>query len=163
MHFEHLVQINDLQNPLQTFLNREQLWQGLWQRVEQPEIFLPGLASCQFLERGEDAILRRLDFGAARIHDRVTFATQEWLQFEIEAGDDHAGGVLRITLEEPAPLALCLRFNYQTTLSQEGENARYAEYVKSAYVESDLETVRVIRLLAGGNPMQGEGASIARE
>ncbi|GHU45455.1 hypothetical protein AGMMS50289_16720 [Betaproteobacteria bacterium] len=47
MRFEHLIQINDLNNPLQEFLNREQLWQGLWQRVEQPEIFLPGLDGCQ--------------------------------------------------------------------------------------------------------------------
>ncbi|MDR1888992.1 MAG: DUF1857 family protein [Zoogloeaceae bacterium] len=147
MHFEHLIQINDPDNPLQEFLSREQLWQGLWQRVEQPEIFLPGLESCQILERSEDAILRHLNFGNAHIHDKVTFAVQEWLQFAIDAGDDHAGGVLRITLEEPDAQSLFLRFNYQTTLSQEGENARYAEYVESAYVESDLETVRVIRRL----------------
>ncbi|MDR3055042.1 MAG: DUF1857 family protein [Zoogloeaceae bacterium] len=155
MNFEHLVQINDLNNPLQEFLSREQLWQGLWQRVEQPEIFLPGLESCQILERSADAIHRRLDFGNAHIHDWVTFVAQEWLQFAIATGEGHAGGVLRITLEEPEPQALFLRFNYQTTLSQEGDNARYAEYVKSAYVASDLDTVRVIRLLVGGE--QGAG------
>ncbi|GHU45457.1 hypothetical protein AGMMS50289_16730 [Betaproteobacteria bacterium] len=147
MRFEHLIQINDLNNPLQEFLNREQLWQGLWQRVEQPEIFLPGLDGCQILARSAEGIERRLDFGNTHIHDRVTFVAQEWLQFAIASGEAHAGGVLRITLEEPEPQALFLRFNYQTTLQQEGENAKYAEYVKSAYVASDLDTVRVIRLL----------------
>ena len=155
MRFEHLVQINDLNNPLQEFLNREQLWLGLWQRVEQPEIFLPGLDSSQILERGADGIRRRLDFGNAHIHDRVTYVEQAWLQFAIASGDGHAGGVLRITLEEPEPQALFLRFTYQTTLNQEGENGTYAEYVKSAYVESDLETVRVSRLLVSG--AQGTG------
>ncbi|WP_303784056.1 SRPBCC family protein [Azovibrio restrictus] len=147
MHFEHLVQINDPANPLLQFLSREQLWRGLWQRVENPMIFLPGLESCQILERAGSGWLRQLDFGAARIRDRVTFVEPEWLRFDIEAGAGHPGGSLVIHLEEPEPGALFLRFVYQTTLNLEGAERQYMEYVKSAYRESDLETVRVIRLL----------------
>ena len=154
MYFEHLVQINDPANPLLEFLSREQLWRGLWQRVENPMIFLPGLESCQILERTESGWLRQLDFGAARIRDRVTFAEQDWLRFDIEAGADHAGGSLVISLEEPEPGALFLRFAYQTTLNLEGPESQYMEYVRSAYRESDLETVRVIRLLLAGGTRQ---------
>lgn len=147
MKFEHLIQINDPANPLLEFLSREQLWQGLWQRVENPMLFLPGLESCEILERQESSLLRLLDFGAARIRDRVSFEVEEWLRFDIEAGASHAGGALTIRVEEPQPLALFLRFTYETSLQEESEDGRYAEYVKSAYRESDLETVRVIRLL----------------
>lgn len=147
MNFEHLVQINDPTNPLLGFLSREQLWQGLWHRVENPMAFLPGLESCQILAREEAAWSRLLDFGAARIRDRVTFEPLCWLRFDIEAGASHAGGSLTITVEEPEPEALFLRFAYTTTMSLEGDDGRYAEYVKSAYMDSDLETVRVIRLL----------------
>lgn len=45
----------------------------------------------------------------------------------------------------PAPCS-CALF-YQTTLNLEGAERQYMEYVKSAYRESDLKTVRVIRLL----------------
>ena len=147
MNFEHLVQINDPVNPLGEILSREQLWQGLWHRVENPVAFLPGLESCQILERQETTLLRVLDFGAAQIRDRVSFAVHEWLRFDIEAGATHAGGALTIRLEEPQPDALFLRFAYETTLAENTEDGAYAEYVKSAYRESDLETVRVIRLL----------------
>ena len=72
MNFEHLIQINDLQNPLVETLNRDQVWQGLLHRVEDATPFLPGLESCTILERHADHLLRKLDFGAAVIHDRVT-------------------------------------------------------------------------------------------
>ena len=42
MNFEHLIQINDPENPLAPPLTREQLWQGLSHRIENPVPFLPG-------------------------------------------------------------------------------------------------------------------------
>jgi hypothetical protein len=51
MNFEHLIQINDPENPLIDPLHRDQLWQGLLYRVENPVPFLPGLESCTILER----------------------------------------------------------------------------------------------------------------
>ncbi len=154
MKFEHLVQINDPVNPLGEILSREQLWQGLWHRVENPVAFLPGLESCQILERQESSLLRELDFGVAQIRDRVSFAVRQWLRFDVEAGATHAGGALTIRLEEPQPDALFLRFTYETTLREDGEDGDHAEYVKSAYRESDLETVRLIRLLLAKGSLQ---------
>ena len=51
MNFEHLLQINDPENPLVDTLSRDQLWQGLLHRVENPSPFLPGLESSTILER----------------------------------------------------------------------------------------------------------------
>ena len=154
MNFEHLIQINDLQNPLVETLNRDQVWQGLLHRVEDATPFLPGLESCTILERHADHLLRKLDFGAAVIHDRVTLVEQHWVRFDILPGEQHAGGSLTITIEEPEPGALFLRFAYYTSLSDQGEDARYAEFVRSAYHQSDVDTVRVIRMIAASGGLQ---------
>lgn len=147
MNFEHLIQINDPLNPLLQSLSREQLWEGLMARVENPLPFLPGLESCEIIERSEAGLTRALKFGQTTIHDRVTSVAGEWVCFEVVPGQGHAGGSLTITIEEPSPSVLFLRFAYRTSLPEasDGEEMRYAEYVKSAYHESDLDTVRRIR------------------
>jgi hypothetical protein len=94
-------------------------------------------------------LARRLDFGKATIEDTVTWSRYEWMCFEVARTETHAGGTLTITIEEPAENHLFLRFAYATTLGEiaNDEDAAYAEFVKSAYHDSDIETVRVIRAL----------------
>ena len=156
MKFEHLIQINDAENPLLPPLNRDQLWQGLLHRVENPIPFLPGLESCTILERQANELLRELDFGPATIQDRVTLAEAEWVRFDIVPSETHAGGSLTISIEEPEPGYLFLRFAYQTTLATNpnSEERAYIEYVKSAYHQSDIDCVRLIRTLAAGGQIQ---------
>ncbi len=152
MNFEHLIQINDPENPLIEPLTREQLWSGLRHRVDNPLPFLPGLEACTVLEKTDDAILRELDFGPATICDRVTLAEMHWVRFDIVPSETHAGGGLTITIEEPEPGFLFLRFAYETTLASNpnSEDRAYIEYVKSAYHQSDVDCVRLIRMLASG-------------
>lgn len=156
MKFEHLIQINDPANPLIVPLSRAQLWTGLMQRVDNPLPFLPGLESCTVVERSSTLIRRRLDFGPAVIEDHVTLETHLWVRFDIQPSATHAGGSLTISIEEPQPEALFLRFAYQTNLGEGGplEDRAYAEYVKSAYHQSDVDTVRIIRTLAAGGTAQ---------
>lgn len=150
MNFEHLIQINDPENPLVAPLTRDQLWQGLCHRIENPVPFLPGLESCTILERQASELLRELDFGPATIQDRVTLLERHWVRFDIIPSEAHAGGSLTITIEEPEPGFLFLRFAYQTTLASNpnSEDRAYIEYVKSAYHQSDIDCVRLIRTLA---------------
>ncbi|MDP3538200.1 MAG: SRPBCC family protein [Azonexus sp.] len=152
MNFEHLIQINDPENPLVEPLTREQLWHGLLHRVENPIPFLPGLESCTILERQANELLRELDFGPATIQDRVTLVETDWVRFAIVPSETHAGGSLMISIEEPEPGFLFLRFAYQTTLASNpnSEERAYIEYVKSAYHQSDVDCVRLIRSLAAG-------------
>ncbi|NJD23785.1 MAG: DUF1857 family protein [Betaproteobacteria bacterium] len=155
MQFEHLIAINDPGNPLIVPLTREQLWEGLLQRVENPLPFLPGLEACRIVERSDDRLLRDLDFGPATIQDRVTLATAEWVRFDIVPSAEHAGGSLTISIEEPQPGFLFLRFAYTTTFAANpnSEERAYIEYIKSAYHQSDIDCVRIIRTLAdGGTP-----------
>ncbi|MBS1130092.1 MAG: hypothetical protein H6R16_1094 [Proteobacteria bacterium] len=156
MNFEHLIQINDPENPLVESLTRDQLWLGLLHRVENPLPFLPGLESCTILERTADALLRELDFGPAVIQDRVTMTERHWVRFDIQPSEAHPGGSLTITIEEPEPSFLFLRFAYETTLANNpnSEDRAYIDYVKSAYHQSDVDCVRLIRSLAAGVPLQ---------
>ena len=156
MNFEHLIQINDPENPLVAPLTRLELWQGMLHRVENPIPFLPGLEGCTILERSGNELLRELDFGPAVIHDRVTLADGHWVRFDIQPSEVHPGGSLQITIEEPEPGFLFLRFAYQTTLATDpnSEERAYIEYVKSAYHQSDVDCVRLIRTLAAGGQIQ---------
>lgn len=156
MNFEHIIQINDLQNPLIEVLSRNQVWQGLLHRVEDATPFLPGLESCTIVERHADHLLRKLDFGAAVIHDRVTLAAGHWVRFDILPSEQHAGGSLTITIEEPEPASIFLRFAYTTSFgtNPNSEERAYIDYIKSAYHQSDVDCVRIIRTLAADGPAQ---------
>lgn len=156
MNFEHLIAINDPDNPMVVSLTREQLWQGLRHRVDNPEPFLPGLERCTVLETTDEYLLRELDFGPSSIIDKVTMAHGHWVRFEIQPGEQHAGGSLTISIEEPQPDTLFLRFAYATTFAADpnSEERAYIEYIKSAYHQSDVDCVRVIRTLAADGTAQ---------
>ncbi len=156
MNFDHLIQINDLQNLLIPAMTRDQLWQGLQHRVEDATPFLPGLERCTIIERHADYLMRKLDFGSAIIHDRVTQRAGEWVRFDILPSAHHAGGSLTIQIEEPEAGALFLRFSYVTTFASNpnSEERAYIEYIKSAYHQSDVDCVRIIRTLSAQGIVQ---------
>ena len=148
MQFEHLIAITDPGNPLVVPLTREQIWSGLLQRVENPLPFLPGLESCTILERTSEGLLRELDFGPATLRDHVTMVEAQWVRFDIVPSATSAGGSLTIDIEEPQPGFLFLRFAYRTALASDPEERAYVEYIKSAYHQSDVDCVRIVRTLA---------------
>lgn len=155
MKFEHLIEINNPGNPMIPQIARDQLWRSLMFRAEDATHFVPGLEACIILERGECRLERRLDFGNAAILDRVTWVEGDWMCFAVAATESHAGGKLTIAIEEPEEMHLFLRFTYQTTLGErtDDDDAAYADFIKSAYHDSDIEMVRVIRtLLADTKP-----------
>jgi Domain of unknown function (DUF1857) len=150
LNFEHLIQINDPLNPLVDSLTREQVWQGLLLRVEQPQLFVAGLDTCTILKREGDVLERELSYGVATVRDRVTLRPGEQVRYEIAATDAHVGGTLTMTIEAPDALQLFLRFEYSTTLPEPTgvDDRRTMEIVKSAYREADIDTVRLIRQFA---------------
>ena len=150
MRFEHLVEINDPQNIQLDTLTPEQLWQGLVLRSAEPELFVMGLDRAEIVERGDNWVERKLHFGKATIRDRVVFEPRRVVRYETAPTDEHDGGTLTMAIETPGPGALLLRFVYETTMPAVDDSGddRFAEIVKSAYHEADLDTVRKIRELA---------------
>lgn len=155
MNFEHLLVVNDPANPLLSDMTREELWFGLLCRAEDARPFLPGLDECRILERQEFELIRELRFGKVRIRDRVVLKPMQSVRFESERTEEHAGGILTITIEEPEVDLMVLRFCYETTLPEGGSpDSAYVEYIKSAYHQSDLDTLRVIRMISESGRIQ---------
>ncbi|MEX3855614.1 SRPBCC family protein [Paraburkholderia sp. BR10923] len=148
MNFEHLIQINDPLNPLVESMTREQLWEGLVLRAEQPQLFVMGLDSCTILSRDGNVLERELHYGQATVRDRVTLQESNSVRYDILPTAEHVGGSLTMTIEQPDELQLFLRFEYATTLpvsTTDQDAVRTQEIVKSAYRENDIDTVRLIR------------------
>jgi hypothetical protein len=148
LNFEHLIQINDPLNPLVESMTREQLWEGLVLRAEQPQLFVMGLDSCTILSRDGNVLERELHYGQATVRDRVTLQESDSVRYDILPTAEHVGGSLTMTIEQPDELQLFLRFEYATTLpvsTIDQDAVRTQEIVKSAYRENDIDTVRLIR------------------
>jgi len=150
MKFTHLIQINDPFNPLIDPLSREQLWRGLVLRAENPLLFVLALDRFEIIERWENTLSRVLHFGELRLRDRVSFSPMQQVRYEIEAAGDSPAATLVMSIEEPEPGQLFVRFDYETL--RDGAiaplDAFYSSFVKQAYVEADIDTISTIRSLA---------------
>ena len=130
-----------------------QIWNSLWQKVEQPELFTPTIIKHQNQNiENEKTIRRELDFGSHKIYDLITFEFQKWINFEIIPNNDlHASGSLKILIiannENPNSYSLKFVYNLKGTHQSANDDANYIEYLKSAYHQADLDCVKVIRNL----------------
>lgn len=150
MKFEHLIEINDPLNPLIERLSRAQLWRGLVLRAETPMDFVPYLDHCSVLERGEQTLARELHYGELVVRDRVTFHPLHRVTYHVPPQKDIPESQLTMTIEEPEPDVLFVRFVYDDGASeaQDATEAFYNDFRRSAYKESDIDTIRMIRELA---------------
>jgi hypothetical protein len=150
MKFDHLLEINDPLNPLIEPLTRTQLWRGLVLRAESPALFVPHLDSCDILERTGNRLQRSLRYGEVVIRDVVIFTPEEQVQYEVPAQADIPASRLLVTIEEPGDGQLFVRFSYDDGLLETpgSMDAFYNDFRRSAYQESDIDTVRIVRQLA---------------
>jgi Domain of unknown function (DUF1857) len=161
LNFEHLIQINDPLNPFVEGMTREQIWEGLVLRAEQPQLFVLGLDRCVILSRDGDILERELHYGQAVVRDRVTLMPETSVRYDILPTADYVGGSLTMAIEQPDALQLFVRFTYATTLPVADDPHAAAdalqtqEIVKSAYREADIDTVRMIRQLVQGRKDEG--------
>jgi len=148
MKYSHLVEINDPANPLIDPLSRSQLWRGLVLRAEQPGRFMPWLDACEISERSPESMQRELRYGEVVIRDRVTFLAPLQIRYHIPAQTDIPPSSLCMTIEEPQPGVLWVRFDYEMQAQADAEEEFYNEFRRSAYEEADIDTIRIIRQLA---------------
>ena len=148
MRFEHLIEINGAGNPMLTPLTRDQLWRGLMMRAETPTLFVPHLDACEILERAELTVTRKLTYGAVVIQDRVTYLDAHQVRYHVTAQQSFSDSTLTMTIEEPQPSFLFVRFEYEDASPDEGADAMYNDFRRSAYKASDIDTIHVIRQLA---------------
>ncbi|MQA38159.1 SRPBCC family protein [Rugamonas aquatica] len=150
MKFEHLIEINDPLNPLIDALSIKQLWSGLVLRAESPKLFVPHLDECTITERSENGFSRSLRYGELVIDDRVVLEPMRQVRYEVAAQQDISQSSLTMTIETPSADALYVRFQYDDghDAATDAANSMYDEFRRSAYQESDIDTIRVLRDLA---------------
>ena len=150
MRFEHLIEVNDLTNPMLDEVSRAQLWQGLCLRVEQPALFIPHLDACDITSRSDTGLTRRLRFGELLVEDSVHLHASHLIRIEVPAQQEIPASMMSMQIEEPAAGRLFVRFIYQDAndAATDAANKMYDDFRRSAYLEADLEAVRLIRDLA---------------
>lgn len=147
LEFQHIIQINDPDEPQIPPISRQQLWEGLVFRSKHPEHFTPSLSS-EIEEYTEDGFVRKLSFGQGHLRDRVTLIPEEEIRTS-PAEDKPALFAESITrIEEPAPGYLFVRFLYRRDTPPSSDGIDVGEYLKAAYVENDREAISLLRRFA---------------
>lgn len=151
MKFEHLIEVNDILNPLMETITHQQLWRGLVLRAESPKLFVPHLDEVEIDARTDTTFRRRLRYGEVVIEDVVVLHEPYIVRYEVPAQNDISKSSLTMTIEMPQPERLYVRFQYDDghDAATDAANAMYDDFRRSAYQESDIDTIRVLRELAG--------------
>lgn len=149
MKFEHLIEINDPTNPLIDTISRLQLWRGLVLRAEQPKLFVPHLDECEITERAPDHLARRLRYGELVVIDTVSFIPQLQVRYNVPKQGEIPASHLIMQIEQPQEDELYVRFQYDdhNDAATDAANAMYDDFRRSAYKESDIDTIAIIRQL----------------
>lgn len=148
MKFEHLIEINNPDDPRVEPMNRAQLWQGLVLRAEAPALFIPHLDTCTIVARSTHTVSRQLKFGDLTVNDHVHYTPLHRIRIQVPEQPDILASTLEMTIEEPQPDRLFVRFTYEDTAPEEGPEAFYHDFRRSAWRESDIDTIRLIREMA---------------
>lgn len=159
MKFEHLIEINNPNNPLIEAITREQLWRGLVLRAESPTTFLPQLDECAIGERSENSFTRSLHFGDLVVRDKVMLTPLQEVRYEVPAQGEISPSTMTMTIEAPAEGVLLVRFCYDDghDALADAANEMYDEFRRSAYQEADIDTIRILRELAAQGKLDGQG------
>ncbi|CAN5177794.1 SRPBCC family protein [soil metagenome] len=159
MKFHHIVEINDPLNPLIDPLSREQVWRGLVLRAEAPKIFVPYLDDCRLFDRRSNSLSRELRYGELVVLDTVTYTPMEIVRYQVPAQKDIPASSLVMSIEEPQADLMFVRFEYDDgqTEAESAVDAFYNDFRHSAYKESDIDTIRIIRQMAEQGHLDGAG------
>jgi hypothetical protein len=155
MKFEHLIEINDLLNPLMDTITREQLWRGLVIRAESPKLFMPHLDECTIGAREAGVFTRRLRYGDLVVEDTVILTPLQEVRYEVPAQGEITASSMTMSIETPAEGRLFVRFRYDDGLGEslDAASKMYDDFKKSAYQEADLDTVRIVRQMAASGKL----------
>jgi hypothetical protein len=155
MKFTHLIEINDPLNPLLDPLTRTQLWRGLVLRAESPDIFVPYLDAFEIHSRTDTTLSRELRYGTLTVRDEVIFSPLQRVHYRVPAQGEIPASSLLMEIEEPQPDIFFVRFTYDDGAGDDesSADAYFNEYRRSAYVESDIDTIGMIRQLASAGKL----------
>ena len=77
------------------------------------------------------------------------------LLFHIPAQGEIIESRLEISIDEPFPGRFFVRFIYEDSAIDEGPEAMYNDFRRSAYKETDIDSIRIIRQFAAQGLLDG--------
>jgi hypothetical protein len=150
LEFEHIVQVNDLNNDTIAVLSRAQLWRGLVLRAQQPDKFNQSL-SCSYKSLSENEFLRTISAGESSFYERVVLTPQVKIHTGTTGDSQQKSSESTAEIEEPEPNSLFIRFIYKRELGDSNSEIDIGEHLKSAYVQIDRDAIAMIRVMAENN------------
>lgn len=144
LRYEHLVRVNDQTVPRSAWLTRPQLWDGLHHTIMVPQSIDPSIDAATIDSKTTLLIQRRIRRGQTVVTDEVQLAFERSFIIRFDPFDGFAGSSLIVRIEEPAPLALFVRFIYELS-SMQVSTAEEDQARRSAYQASDIDRMRAAR------------------
>lgn len=152
LEFEHIIQVNDLNQPELTVLGRDVLWHGLVYRASYPGHFNPAL-NCRLEPDNDCRFIRHIDVGDLQLRDEVTLVPMQEIRTLIDGRTQAMHAESIATIEEPEPGQLFVRFRYRRdSIAVEG-GLNADDYLKQAYLQQDREAIVIIRQMAANNQL----------
>ena len=151
MEFEHVVIVNDPERSPAPPEPLAALIAALRLLAVHPQVFDEDIDDVEVAPASGGVLARKIVRGKLVLHERVTLSTGgRALEQTVEAPDTLAGASRRITIEEPAPGVLVLRFRYTrkhgTVESELSEAERGV--LRAAYLDKDRDFVARLRDLS---------------
>lgn len=137
-------------------LTRSDVWKGLVMKAENALPYVAAMTHCEVLERGENELIREIEFKGERAKERVTLEPERKVQFDRLTG--RTMGTIQNHIEEDENGELTLRFNF--ALEVEGippdseEEQAYADEMKDAYLGAVAATLGAIRQSKAENKLE---------
>lgn len=152
LEFQHIIQINDPSQLAASDVPLTSLWEGLVFRAKCPGYFNPALSS-KVEHLSDSQFLRHLHFGESVLTDIVTLVEHQHIHTITREGEQTMFAESKTVIEAPAPGHLIVRFEYRRDSANVAGEMEVDEYIKQAYVQNDIDAVRVLRkLISTGMP-----------
>ena len=147
LDFQHIIQVNDLEDKSLLVVTRPQLWQGLVLRARSPEKFNDAL-QCHSSDTEENQFVRRITAGHTKFQELVVMTPELKIETSTVLGIGQIFAESSSLIEEPEPNSLFVRFGYRRDFNSGENDIQMAEYLKTAYVQIDRDAIAMIRMLA---------------
>lgn len=147
LEFEHIVQVNDLEQTELAVITRNQLWQGLVMRARNPGKFNAAL-QCSSDQVSDNEFVRTIDVGEVSFRERVVLEPETRIHTQSIPDPEQIQSQSIACIEEPVADYLFVRFSYKRELEDKDDRVALGEHLKAAYVQVDRDAIAMIRMLA---------------
>ena len=115
LEFEHIVQVNEPENPTSADISRAHLWEGLVLRARSPQRFVEGIECFSHPQNGE-CFVREISAGDSHFYEDVMLEHESRVLTKTQRDKPQIHAESEATIEEPEAGYLFVRFRYRREL-----------------------------------------------